>query len=157
MERCAAGPARTTPPRHPREGRLDRSRHGHPRCGHTFPPSQTSSGSASIRELSEHLRAETPAQSAVVVPASQPARGRPRTGDASVPSAPPGTAPGRPARLLLSPPAPPSLPPGSPLPLCSQPIFQLLNLIGEGQLKVGYLRLPLIVSQIPPGQKHQPE
>lgn len=42
--------------------------------------------------------------------------------------------------------------PGLPLPLCSQPISQLLNLIGEGQLEVCYLRLLLIVFQIPPGR-----
>lgn len=47
---------------------------------------------------------------------------------------------------------PRSLPPGLPLPLCSRPIFQLLNLIGEGQLKVRYPWLLLITSQIPPGR-----
>lgn len=44
----------------------------------------------------------------------------------------------------------PRCPPGLPFPLCSWPIFHLLNLIGEGQLKVLYLWLLLIVS--PPGK-----
>ena len=68
-----------------------------------------------------------------------------------------GLMPGHAAQHLPSQPASPSLPPALPLPLCSRTIFQLLNFAGEGQVKVRYLQLLLIVSQIPPCQKHPPE